>query len=125
MPDVDENDPTILALRESARAVDLHGHASEVRGEYAFPMISRGALVGVLVCGAKRDGDAYAPDERDALEEVAQNVGTSLDAVAGGGVESAILGLQDQFAALRSEIRELIAALRPNPSAKPEVAERE
>ena len=42
-------------------------------------MISRGDLVGVLICGAKRDGEAYAPDESEALQALAHGVGTALD----------------------------------------------
>ena len=42
-------------------------------------MISRGDLVGALVCGPKRDGEAYAPDEYDALVELAHGVGTTFD----------------------------------------------
>ena len=50
-----------------------------LRGEFAFPMISRGALVGVLVCGAKHNGETYAPDESEALLALAHGVGTALD----------------------------------------------
>ncbi|MGR4064136.1 MAG: hypothetical protein ACLQPV_01650 [Vulcanimicrobiaceae bacterium] len=77
---VDENDPGITALRAWNKPVDLHTISdSALRGEFAFPMISRGALVGALVCGPKRDGEAYAPDESDALLALAHGVGTALD----------------------------------------------
>ncbi|MGA7247463.1 MAG: hypothetical protein WBW89_06870, partial [Candidatus Cybelea sp.] len=36
-------------------------------------------LMGALVCGAKRDGETYAPDESDALLTLARSVGTALD----------------------------------------------
>ena len=52
---------------------------SQLRGEFAFPMTSRGELVGVLVCAPKRDGEAYAPDESEALLALAHGVGTALD----------------------------------------------
>jgi hypothetical protein len=42
-------------------------------------MVSRGALVGVLVCGSKHDGEVYAPDEFEALEAVTHGVGAALD----------------------------------------------
>jgi len=77
---VGENDPGIVALRAWSKPVDLARLPdSEIRGEFAFPMISRGALVGALVCGPKRDGEAYAPDESDALLALAHGVGTALD----------------------------------------------
>ena len=115
VPDVNENDPAIVAMRATLQSVDLHQRSSALRGEFAFPMISRGVLVGILVCGAKRRGDSYAPDECEALAKLAHGVGTALDAVASdhGDTEAAILGLQDEFTALRAEIRELIDVLRP------------
>jgi hypothetical protein len=76
----DENDPGILALRAWRKPVDLGSiEHSVLRGEYAIPMISRGTLVGVLVCGAKRNGEVYAPDESEAILALAHAVGTALD----------------------------------------------
>jgi hypothetical protein len=64
-----ENDAGIVALRAWHKPVDIRLLAnSALRGEFAFPMASRGTLVGVLVCGPKYDGEAYAPDESEALE---------------------------------------------------------
>lgn len=78
--EVSENDAGIVALRAWSKPIDLHAFPdSELRGEFAFPMISRGDLVGALVCGPKRDGEAYAPDESEALLAVAHGVGTALD----------------------------------------------
>ena len=78
--EVSENDPGIVALRAWNRPVDLHALPdSELRGEFAFPMTSRGDLVGTLICGPKRDGEAYAPDESEALLALAHGVGTALD----------------------------------------------
>jgi hypothetical protein len=75
-----ENDPAILALRAWRKPIDLGSiEDSALRGEFAFPMFSRGALVGVLVCGAKPNGESYAPDESDALLVLAHGVGTTLD----------------------------------------------
>jgi hypothetical protein len=78
--EVSENDPGIVALRAWNKPIDLHVFPdSQLRGEFAFPMISRGDLVGALICGTKRDGEAYAPDESDALLALAHGVGTALD----------------------------------------------
>jgi hypothetical protein len=75
-----ENDPLIIALRAWNKPVDLRDiKDTELRGEVAFPMVSRGMLVGALVCGPKRDGQSYAPDESDALLALARGVGTALD----------------------------------------------
>jgi MFS family permease len=75
-----ENDPGILALRAWHKPVDLGSlEDSVLRGEFAFPMVSRGTLVGVLICEAKRNGESYAPDESAALLALAHGVGTALD----------------------------------------------
>jgi hypothetical protein len=75
-----ENDPVIVALRAWSRPVDLHGiRDTGLVGDVAFPMISRGELVGALICGAKRNGETYAPDESSALLTLARSVGTALD----------------------------------------------
>ncbi|MGA8473533.1 MAG: hypothetical protein WB681_00565 [Candidatus Cybelea sp.] len=66
--DVSENDPGIVALRAWNKPINLHVFPdSQLRGEFAFPMISCGDLVGGLICGPKRDGEAYSPDESEAL----------------------------------------------------------
>jgi hypothetical protein len=78
--EIGENDPAIVALSAWNRPFDLHGFSdTEVRGDVAFPMTSRGRLVGALVCGPKRDGETYAPDESDALLALARGVGAALD----------------------------------------------
>ncbi len=77
---VSENDPAIVSLSAWNKPLDLHDLAgSQLPGELAFPMMSRGRLVGALVCGPKRDGETYAPDESDALLVLAHGVGSALD----------------------------------------------
>ncbi|HEY1975524.1 MAG TPA: hypothetical protein VGG89_03145 [Candidatus Baltobacteraceae bacterium] len=78
--EISENDPAIVELKAWSKPVDLHAvTGSHLHGELAFPMASRGQLVGALVCGPKRDGEAYAPDETEALAALAHGVGSALD----------------------------------------------
>jgi hypothetical protein len=87
---VSENDPGILALRAWHKPIDLHAVPdSQLRGEFAYPMISRGELVGVLICGAKHDNEVYAPDESDALLTLAHGVGTALGTLSSRGDNAA------------------------------------
>ena len=87
--EVSENDPGIVALRAWNKPIDLHLFpGSQLRGEFAFPMISRGDLVGALICGPKRDGEAYAPDESEALLALAHGVGTALDTLSSQAMAS-------------------------------------
>ena len=114
--EVSENDPGIVALRAWNKPIDLHVFPdSELRGEFAFPMISRGDLVGTLICGPKRDGEAYAPDESEALLALAHGVGTALDTLSSrsNGLmesigETQALMLQE----LQSLPRAIVSALR-------------
>jgi hypothetical protein len=75
---VSENDRAVLKMRTWHAPVDLDGVETLLDGAWAYPLMSRGDLVGILVCGAKRDGQGYAPDESEALSGVAHGVGTAL-----------------------------------------------
>ena len=76
---IGENDPGIVALRAWHKPIDLARFGdSALHGQFAFPMVSRGELLGILTCGTKRDHEVYAPDESDALFALAQGVGSAL-----------------------------------------------
>jgi hypothetical protein len=116
--DVSENDPGIVALRAWNKPIDLHVFPdSQLHGEFAFPMVSRGDLVGALICGPKRDGEAYAPDESEALLALAHGVGTALDTMQSqrnGAIES----IRETQALMLQELQKLpraiVSALREN-----------
>ncbi len=78
---IDANDPAVLALRTWHEPVDLHRYATAIDGEIAFPMLARGDVRGILVCGTKRGGETYAPDERGALATLANGAGAAIDAL--------------------------------------------
>jgi hypothetical protein len=101
-----ENDPVLVALRAWNKPVDLRDMKTELRGEVAFPMISRGVLVGALVCGPKRDGQAYAPDESEALWALARGVGTALDTLSSQG-DGAMQQLRDTVDKLEAILAKL------------------
>ena len=79
---VGENDPAIVALRTWHTPLDLHTCETLVEGDRAFPMGARAKLTGIVVCGAKPSGEAWAPDELETLEQLAHNVGSALDMLA-------------------------------------------
>jgi len=104
---IDANDPGIIALKAWSKPVNLHSlEDSQLHGELAFPMISRGDLIGALVCGPKRDGELYAPDESDALLALARGVGTALDTISTQDVD-AIASLQTTQGLILEELRAL------------------
>jgi hypothetical protein len=73
--DVSASDPAIVALRDRHKVLDLQTLSTELRGEFSYPMIARGRLVGALVLGPKRSGESYAPDESHAITHLAHSVG--------------------------------------------------
>lgn len=76
---IDIDDPAFVALRAWHKPVDLESLAgSALQGQFAFPMVARGELVGALICGSKQDSEVYAPDESEALQLVADGVGSAL-----------------------------------------------
>jgi hypothetical protein len=77
--DTDENDAALVTLRASHEVVDLHLVDTALVGEFAYPMLARGHLVGALVLGPKTSGEPYAPDESAAITQVAHGVGVGLD----------------------------------------------
>jgi hypothetical protein len=76
--DATENDPAIVALHDRHNALDLQALSTQLQGEFAYPMIARGQLLGALVLGPKRSGDNYAPDEKHAIMQLALAVGGAL-----------------------------------------------
>lgn len=107
---VSENDPAILSLRANHDVVDLHTRRSALNGEFAFPMVARGRLVGALVLGPKESGEPYAPDEAEAIALLAHGVAVGLDvlAVRGDGGRDVAL---DVIEALPAALREANHAL--------------
>lgn len=76
--DASESDPAIVALRDRHKALDLHTVSSQLQGEFAYPMIARGQLIGALVVGPKRSGETYAPDESGAIMHLAHEIASAL-----------------------------------------------
>ena len=109
--EVGENDPAIVSLRAWHRRLDLHGVATKLKGEFAYPMVSRGRLVGALLLGPKRSQESYAPDESDAIEDLAHHVGGVLDVLGHSSAGDSVLAelqamhraIVDGFSSLQSK----------------------
>jgi GAF domain len=102
--EIDENDEAILALKTWHKAIDPHQYESSLRGALAVPMLARGRLVGVVVLGERASGEAYAPDEVEALSQFAQGVGMSLDGLA---TKTSSDGLRERLELILEEVRAL------------------
>jgi hypothetical protein len=80
-PEIDENDPAAVSMRARHVSVHVRECDSGLPGVRAFPMIVRGELLGILVCGQKFDDEAYAPDEEGALASLAAALGHAVDGI--------------------------------------------
>lgn len=80
-PPVSENDEAVLSLKTWHRAIDPHHYVTSLQGALALPMLARGRLVAILSLGERVGGEAYAPDEVEALSQFAHGVGSALDSL--------------------------------------------
>ena len=87
----EENDPAMVALRARRVPVDPSALKSALDGDLALPMSAGATFLGALVCGAKTEGDGYAPDEIAALAAIAGGVAEALLILRGGGEYVALL----------------------------------
>jgi hypothetical protein len=90
--EIDPNDAAVVAMRAWHQPADLTSLDTGLSGEMAFPMLAQGAFVGAVVCGPKRNGERYAPDEIDALGQMAHGVGLALDGFERQTTNGATLG---------------------------------
>lgn len=105
-PAVNDNDGAVLALKTWHRPIDPHHYATSLYGALALPMLARGRLLGILVLGERVGGEAYAPDEVEALAQFAHGVGSALDSLCEGRAD-ANADLRKLIAELAEEVRAL------------------
>jgi hypothetical protein len=103
---VSENDGVILALKMWHKPLDPHRYDSDMRGALAVPMVSRARVLGVVLLGERAGGEAYAPDEIEALAQFAHGVGSSLDALSTRN-DGILIGLQQSMASMAEAIARL------------------
>jgi hypothetical protein len=107
---ISENDNAILALLASHKALDPHRYDTALHGALAVPMLVRGRLLGVLLLGERAGGEAYAPDELEALTQFGHGIGSALEALSGGSADGKSAFEQmviDRLASLSDAIQSL------------------
>lgn len=72
-------------------------------GALSLPLLARGRLLGAIVLGERVGGEAYAPDEIEALSQFAHGVGSSLEVLA--------LHRDDSMAVLREAMASMAQAI--------------
>ncbi|GAC1393424.1 MAG: hypothetical protein NVSMB31_12840 [Vulcanimicrobiaceae bacterium] len=117
--EVDPNDAAIVAMRAWHEPVDLMDYETSLRGEIAFPMLAHGTFVGAVLCGPKRTGERYAPDEIDAIRELANGVGLATDNLKRDATNGATFA---QISAMFTAISERLDRLAPHGAAPPSLS---
>ena len=87
---VEAGDPLVAALEGSSGAIDVPRTGSVVPAALALSMKAHGRLVGVVLVGAKAEGEPFRPDERKQLALTAQQVGIELELARLRALESAL-----------------------------------
>lgn len=77
--EVDAGDALVAALATTSGAVEVARTGSTVPAALALSMKAHGRLVGVVLVGAKPEGEPFRPDERKQLAQTAQQVGIELE----------------------------------------------
>ncbi len=97
-----ENDAALVAMRTDHKPVE-HVRGSLIAESLALPLFARGHVDGFLACGAKGTGEFYAPDERDALLQVAHGVAAAFDGVRLTALEREVARLQGALSPAKVE----------------------
>lgn len=71
----------VLELKHTHKAVELDGHLPLLPGEFAFPMLARGRVSGVLLLGTKRNGQQLRPDELLLLTKCVFGLGLAMESL--------------------------------------------
>lgn len=103
-PHAGENDPAILALKAWHKPVDPHHYQSALHGAVAVPMLARGRLLGVILLDERPSGEAYAPDEVDALMHVAHGVASALDGLDAAPLDGDLRSRLDEIRSLLVQV---------------------
>jgi len=104
------DDPALVRMRASRMPCALRSADSALHGDYAFPMLVRDTLVGAVVVGPKRNGEAYAPDEVATIEALALALGNALDALQNAALKREIARVLVDGAPLEALRRTIDAA---------------
>jgi hypothetical protein len=78
---VDADESLAVALRARQAPTHCADVSSSLPGDLALPSLHHGQLAGFVIVGSKPNGDAYRPDEVEALGHAVREVGLSLRAL--------------------------------------------
>ena len=110
---LEQNDPAVVRLRRWSEPFEMELGRHPLSEALLLPMSIRGSLLGLLVCGPKRERTHYLSEEVDALALVAHRVGTAYELLSRER-PAAAAGID--IAMLRDLIRAELQALSAQPT---------
>jgi hypothetical protein len=111
---LEQNDSAIVRLRRWNEPFEMEFGSHPLSEALLLPMSIRGSLLGLLVCGPKRERTHYLSEEIDALALVAHRVGTAYELLS--RERPAAIDPDIDIAMLRELIRNELQALRAQPT---------
>ncbi len=93
--EINENDFSVTAMLADRAPIDRPRY-SALQEALVLPCIAHAKLVGFLACGPKHGAESYAPDEREALAEVARAIGITFDALRIASLEREVARLRER-----------------------------
>lgn len=106
------DDELVLAMLASDRATLIREPARQGGAVLALPLRVRGALSGFVLVGPRRDGDAYRPDQVDALASATREVALDFQRLRIVALQEAIAGEREAAALLRAQRDTALAIAR-------------
>ena len=101
---VDANDEAVLAMLAHDDVIRLRETGSSLRAALAVPMTHRGEFLGFALVGPRPGGDPYRPDQIEALESAAHQVGLDFYALKVERLEGEVVAERRVSETLRAQL---------------------
>jgi hypothetical protein len=106
---IDPDDDMAIEMRRTRRPIDCVDASNCARGGFAFPVIVRGTLTGIVLLGPKLAGELYRPDEIELLASCVHQFGLDLESLRISELERRNASLRQRDAELQLEVANLKA----------------
>lgn len=100
---IEHNHDVVIELKHTRKEVEMDGHVPRLPGAFAFPIISRGAVSGILILGEKRSAQQFRPDELSLLRNCAHSLGLATESLRVEAMEREMMTMSHRAAFAEQE----------------------
>ena len=100
---IDMNNDAVIDMRHTRTVVELAERGQDLPGELAFPMMARGAVIGLVLVGAKTSGRNFRPDEVALLTKSVRQFGMDLETLRLAELERSAAALEQKAMAFEQK----------------------